>query len=153
MMEIKLDDLSTGEVIALLHEHLADMHATSPPESVHALDVDALKSPDITFFSAWSGDELAGCVALKRLSDSEAELKSMRTATEHRNKGVGSLLLRHIYAFATAQGFNTISLETGTQDYFVPAHQLYKKFGFVDCAPFADYQLDPNSRFMRLELQ
>ena len=152
VIKIKLDDLSDGKIIALMQEHLVDMHATSPPESVHALDLQALKSPDITFFSAWDNDELAGCVALKRLNALDAELKSMRTVVEHRNKGVGSLLLRHTYAYATAQGFSNISLETGTQDYFMPAHQLYKKFGFVECPPFADYQCDPNSCFMRIDL-
>ena len=151
-MQIRLDDLTGGEVIALLNEHLADMYATSPAESVHALDVDALKASNIRFFSAWQQGTLAGCVAIKTLDNQMAELKSMRTATAFRGMGVGQALLQYIIDHAKAQGFTSLSLETGTQDYFAPARSLYRKFGFTDCGPFGQYQLDPNSHFMTLNL-
>lgn len=152
-MEIHLDDLSGGEVIALLREHLADMYATSPPESVHALDVDALKASNIRFFSAWQDGKLAGCVAIKALDSQLAELKSMRTATAFRGHGVGQALLQFIIDHAKAQGFSALNLETGTQDYFAPARNLYHKFGFADCGPFGQYKPDPNSHFMTLSLR
>ncbi|WP_338455002.1 GNAT family N-acetyltransferase [uncultured Alteromonas sp.] len=147
-MKIKHDDLSSGDVIALLEEHLKDMYATSPPESVHALDVTALKPPNITFFSAWQSDVLAGCVAIRKLSSTEAELKSMRTVAALRNKGVATQLLTYVIEFAIANGYQTLSLETGTQGYFNAARQLYAKNGFKDCEPFGNYQLNPNSHFM-----
>ncbi|MGB3725678.1 MAG: GNAT family N-acetyltransferase [Glaciecola sp.] len=147
-MEIKKDNLEGGEVIALLQEHLADMYATSPPDSVHALDIDALKSPSITFFSAWVNCSLAGCVAIKTLNAESAELKSMRTVRHFRSSGVASKLLMFVLDFAKEQGYRKISLETGTQDYFLPARNVYKKFGFADCGPFSAYKLDSNSHFM-----
>ena len=147
-MKIKHDDLSSGDVIALLEEHLKDMYATSPPESVHALDVNALKPPNITFFSEWQSDVLAGCVAIRKLSSTEAELKSMRTVAALRNKGVATQLLTYVIEFAIANGYQTLSLETGTQGYFNAARQLYAKNGFKDCEPFGNYQLNPNSHFM-----
>lgn len=152
-MEIKIDDLSGGEVIQLLDEHLADMYATSPPESVHALDVEALKSPNITFFSGWLGGELQGCLAIKELTPQHIELKSMRTANVSRKSGVASKLLTHALNSAIEQGYQQVSLETGTQDYFLPARNLYEKFGFNYCGPFADYEIDPHSHFMTKELK
>lgn len=151
-MKIIIDDLTSGEVLALLEEHLSDMYAKSPPESVHALDVDALKASNITFFSAWRGRALAGCVAIKELNATHAELKSMRTAQRFRGKGVASELLLFALEHAKMHGFTSVSLETGTQDYFFPARTLYKKFGFIDCGPFASYSHDPNSHFMTLAL-
>jgi putative acetyltransferase len=147
-MEIKMDNLDGGEVIALLEEHLSDMYATSPPESVHALDVQALKSSNITFFSAWFNGSIAGCIAIKNLDSQNAEIKSMRTSHNFRGQGVASELLTFVLSFAKQQGYKKISLETGTQEYFQPAHNLYKKFGFTECGPFSDYKLDPNSQFM-----
>lgn len=147
-MDIKIDDLNGGEVIQLLKEHLEDMYATSPPESVHALDVSALKAPQITFFSCWQNSELLGCAAIKELDATHAELKSMRTSNKARNLGVGTLLLEHIVNISTDRGYNKISLETGSQDFFKPARNLYEKFGFQYCGPFADYQPDPHSKFM-----
>lgn len=152
-MQIRLDDLAGGEVIALLREHLADMYATSPPESVHALDVEGLKASNIRFFSAWQGETLAGCVAIKTLDSELAELKSMRTASAFRGMGVGQALLQYIIDHAKVQGFITLSLETGTQDYFAPARALYRKFGFTDCGPFGQYKPDLNSHFMTLKLR
>ncbi|MDG3085128.1 GNAT family N-acetyltransferase [Vibrio hannami] len=151
-MKIKVDDLSGGEVLALLEEHLADMYATSPPESVHALDIDELKSPEITFFSAWMNDELMGCVAIKQHSQELAEIKSMRTSTNARKTGVGSKLLQHVIKESSTRGYKQISLETGAEDYFGPARSLYEKFGFSYCEPFAAYKPDPNSCFMTLQL-
>ncbi|MGB1973892.1 MAG: GNAT family N-acetyltransferase [Vibrio toranzoniae] len=151
-MEIKIDDLSGGEVIELLEEHLADMYATSPPESVHALDIKALKSPEITFFSAWKDNQLLGCVAIKELDHSHAELKSMRTSQFARQSGVASKLLQHALDTATIRQYQRISLETGSEAYFKPARRLYEKFGFDYCEPFADYRLDPNSHFMSIEV-
>jgi len=115
---------------------------------VHALDVNALKPPNITFFSAWQSDVLAGCVAIRKLSSTEAELKSMRTVAALRNKGVATQLLTYVIEFAIANGYQTLSLETGTQGYFNAARQLYAKNGFKDCEPFGNYQLNPNSHFM-----
>tara|TARA_Y100001963_G_C6554420_1_gene341322 strand:+ start:56 stop:511 length:456 start_codon:yes stop_codon:yes gene_type:complete len=147
-MKIIIDDLTGGEVLALLEEHLSDMYATSPPESVHALDVEALKASNITFFSGWKQQQLAGCVAIKTLDTHSVELKSMRTAKPFRRCGVASQLLLFALEHAKMKGFSSVSLETGTQDYFLAARTLYKKFGFVDCGPFGSYSIDPNSHFM-----
>jgi len=147
-MEIRIDDLQGSAIQALLQEHLDDMHATSPPESVHALDLDALRHPNITFWTAWNNDELLGCGALKQLSPEHAELKSMRTARTQLRKGVARTMLRHILSVAQARGFQRISLETGTPAPFVAAQKLYASEGFVACGPFANYLLDPYSLFM-----
>ena len=152
-MQIKIDDLSSGEVLALLEEHLKDMYATSPAESVHALDVDALKRPEITFYSGWREEVLQGCLATKRLSSEHVELKSMRTAAAARNSGVASTLLEHVLNLSKQQGVQKVSLETGSQSYFEPARRLYQKFGFCYCGPFGSYAEDPNSRFMTLDLK
>jgi putative acetyltransferase len=149
---IKLDDLSGPEVAQLLQEHLDDMHVHSPPESVHALDLDKLKQPDITFWTVWSGDKLAGCGALKELCPSHGEIKSMRTPHEFRGKGAGKFVLRHILDEARRRGYERLSLETGSMAAFEPARRLYESHGFRPCGPFADYVLDPNSVFMTLEL-
>ena len=152
-MKIKIDDLNGGEVLKLLEEHLADMRAASPACSVHALDVASLKSPEITFFSGWNDNELLGCVAIKQLDQVHAELKSMRTSMSARNSGVATSLLQHVLNIAEERGYEQLSLETGSQEFFQPARNLYQKFGFEYCAPFAGYQEDPNSRFMTLTLQ
>lgn len=151
-MEVIIDDLSSGKVIKLLEEHLSDMYANSPPESVHALDVDSLKSPEITFFSCWVGDELQGCLAIKQLTSEHIELKSMRTSNVARKSGVASHLLTHVIRIARENGYRKVSLETGSQEFFKPARNLYEKFGFRYCGPFADYKEDPYSRFMTKEL-
>ncbi|EGU59874.1 acetyltransferase [Vibrio nigripulchritudo ATCC 27043] len=151
-MEIKIDLLDGQEIIALLNEHLEDMYATSPPESVHALDLDALKKPDITFWSAWDEGELLGCAALKQLDETHAEIKSMRTARTARNRGVASQLLKHVLNVANERNYSRLSLETGSMEFFKPARTLYEKHGFEYCPPFADYQPDPNSEFMTIQL-
>lgn len=152
-MDIIIDSLEGGEVIKLLEEHLADMYATSPPESVHALDVNALKSPEITFFSGWRDGQLMGCVAIKQLGESHAELKSMRTSRHARKSGVATQLLQHALNVSTERGYQRVSLETGSEEYFLAARNLYEKFGFNYCEPFADYKPDPNSKFMTVELR
>lgn len=150
---IQPDDPHRPDVLALLDEHLADMHAESPPESVHALDPSTLARPGLTFWTARTVDgSLLGCVALKELDASGGELKSMRTAAAARGRGVGGAMLAHVVAEATARGYRTLHLETGTQDYFAPARRLYARGGFVECAPFADYALDPYSVFFVLDL-
>ncbi|KAB2823135.1 MULTISPECIES: GNAT family N-acetyltransferase [Aliivibrio] len=151
-MDIKIDDLNGGEVVQLLKEHLEDMYATSPPESVHALDVSALKVPEITFFSCWKGEQLLGCAAIKELDSNHAELKSMRTSNHARKLGVGTLLLNHVLKVSSDRGYKKISLETGSQEFFKPARNLYEKFGFQYCDPFADYKPDPHSQFMSFTL-
>ncbi len=151
-MDIRIDDLQGAAIAALLQVHLDAMHQHSPPESVHALDLEALRHPSITFWTAWDSHEVMGCGALKTLSPTHAELKSMRTAAGHERKGVARALLRHIEAAARAKGVQQISLETGTNAPFFPAHRLYASEGFVDCGPFAGYQLDPYSRFMTKSL-
>ena len=150
---IKQDDLSGAEIAELLSEHLSDMHIHSPPESVHALDLDALRKPDITFWSIWSDEnELVGCGALKELDTTHGEIKSMRTRAKFRGQGAGKLMLRHILDEAAQRGYLRLSLETGSMSAFDPARRLYKSHGFESCGPFADYVLDPNSVFMTLEL-
>jgi putative acetyltransferase len=151
-MQIELDNLSRHEVHSLLQEHLANMYEVSPPESVHALDLAKLRTPDITFWTAWDGALLLGCGALKQLTPTHGEVKSMRTPTALRRKGAGRALLAHIVAEARSRGYRRLSLETGSMHAFEPAHRLYESFGFTDCGPFADYKPDPNSVFMSLEL-
>jgi putative acetyltransferase len=147
-----LDDLSGADVIALLHEHLRCMALVSPPESRHALNLDGLRQPGITFWSVWNGTDLAGCGALKELDPQHGEIKSMRTASAYQRKGVASLVLRHIIEVARRRGYRRLSLETGAMDYFEPARRLYAGFGFVRCKPFGSYVEDPNSVFMTREL-
>jgi putative acetyltransferase len=151
-MEIKIDNLTGAEIADLLREHLANMAANSPPESVHALSLDELRQPEITFWSAWNGAELLGCGALKELDPAHGEIKSMRTASAHRRKGVAARLLTHILEEAKKRNYKRVSLETGSMEAFVPAHRLYASFGFTECGPFADYIEDPNSIFMTKEL-
>ncbi len=151
-MHIKTDDLRGPEIAALLNEHLDEMRATSPPESVHALDLERLRQPEITFWTIWQEGQLAGCGALKQLSPESGEIKSMRVATPFRGQGVGAAMLQHIIATAKSRHYHALLLETGTTPNFMPAHKLYRGFGFTECAPFADYTLDPFSLYLRLEL-
>lgn len=152
-MLIRRDDLSGPEIRALLAEHLQDMHANSPPESVHALDLDGLRRPEVSFWTAWAGDELLGCAALKELDPAHGEVKSMRTARQRRRGGVGRALLAHIVAEARTRAYARLSLETGSMEAFAPARRLYESFGFGYCAPFGTYRPDPNSVFMTRELE
>jgi putative acetyltransferase len=147
-MHIEPDNLSRPEVHALLHEHLSSMASLSPADSVHALDLDGLRQPDVTFWTAWSGPDLLGCGALKELSPTHGEIKSMRTATAHLRKGVGRAILAYIIDEARKRSYNRLSLETGSMQAFQPAHQLYLEFGFTFCQSFADYVEDPHCVFM-----
>jgi putative acetyltransferase len=128
------------------------MIATSPPESRHALDLDGLRRPDISFWCAWEGTRLVGCGALKELYPRHAEIKSMRTARAHQGRGIGAQILTSLIAEARRRGYDRLSLETGAMDFFKPARRLYRKFGFTPCAPFANYNEDPNSVFLSLAL-
>ena len=151
-MQIRIDDLQGPEIIALLHEHLRCMEAVSPPESRHALNLDGLRQPEITFWTIWHDAKLAGCGALKQLSPRHGEIKSMRTATAYLRQGVASRMLTHILDEAKTRNYRRLSLETGAFPYFEPARKLYTNFGFVHCEPFADYKPDSNSVFMTKEL-
>jgi putative acetyltransferase len=149
---IRKDDLKGPEIAALLEAHLDHAARHSPPESIHALDLDRLRAPEITFWSMWSGGELVGCGALKELAVDHGEIKSMHTAAAHRGQGVAARLLAHILEEAKARAYRRVSLETGSMEGFAPARALYSRFGFRVCPPFAQYREDPNSVCMTLEL-
>lgn len=149
---IRLDDLRGPEVKALLEAHLETMAEHSPPESRHALDLDALRAPEITFWTVWEGSDLLGCGALKVLDRDHGEIKSMHTASAHRGRGIAARLLTHIIDEARRRSYRRLSLETGSMEAFYPAHALYEKFGFVECGPFTGYREDPYSTFMTCEL-
>ncbi|WP_234998797.1 GNAT family N-acetyltransferase [Demequina sp. NBRC 110057] len=151
-MIIDIDDLSRPAVHALLASHLQAMHDGSPAESVHALPLDALRAADVTVWTAWDGEALLGIGALKELEATHGEVKSMRTAPEALGRGVATAILGAILAAARERGYARVSLETGTDAPFAPAHRLYARHGFRDCEPFADYAPDPLSRFMTLDL-
>lgn len=151
-MHIEVDDLSGAEVHELLREHLRSMALHSPAESMHALDIDALRKPEITFWTAWEDGALLGCGALKELDREHAEIKSMRTSSSHLRKGVAKSLLAHILDEARRRRYTRVSLETGSAEPFEPARRLYARFGFAYCGPFADYVVDPYSVFMTKEL-
>ena len=152
-MKIEIDDLSRSAIHALLDEHLQSMHALSPPGSVHALDLEALRKPGMTFWSASEGSLLLGCRALKELAYKHGEIKSMRTPAALRRRGAGRAILAHIIGVAKSRLYEQLSLETGAMEAFWPAQRLYESFGFVSCGPFGDYTEDPHSVFMTLHLQ
>lgn len=151
-LTIERDDLSRPAVHRLLQDHLSEMAAMSPPESMHALDLEGLRRPDVTFWTAWDGGELAGCCALKDLGDGHGEIKSMRTVPSLRGRGVAAAMLEHLLAEARDRGWTRLSLETGSQDGFAPARRLYARYGFVAGPPFADYRPDPASVFLTRDL-
>ncbi len=151
-MNIQIENPHAADITALLDEHLADMASLSPPESVHALDLSGLTDSSVTFWAVREQGELLGCGALKDLGRLHGEIKSMRTATAHRRRGVGAQLLTHIIAHARTNQYQRLSLETGSQPGFAPARTLYTRFGFDVCDPFAKYRPDPNSVFMTLDL-
>ena len=151
-MEIRVDDLRSPEIIHLLQEHRQSMFLHSPPESVHALDLDGLRQPEITFWSVWQNGELLGCGAVKELDPRHGEIKSMRTASSHLRKGVAARLMRHILEEAKRRSYHRLSLETGSMEAFAAARKLYAGFVFKPCGPFADYVEDPYSVFMTKEL-
>ena len=151
-MNIRTDNATHAAVLALLDEHLRDMYAASPPESVHALDLSELRASDVTFWTAWDGEELLGCGALKALDAKHGEIKTMRTARKHLRKGVAAAILEHITNVARERGYERLSLETGSGGPFDAALRFYEKHGFEYCEPFADYVPDPFSRFMTRSL-
>ena len=151
-MKIIENNLSGEMVAALLSEHLEGMARTSPPENVHALPIDALRSADVTFWAAWDDGQLVGCGALKELDQRHGEIKSMRTAEAHVGRGVASAILSHLINESRARQYARLSLETGSGAPFESALSLYKKFGFEYCGPFSNYEADAFSRFMTLEL-
>ena len=163
-MNIEIDDLTRPAILALLNEHLQSMRELSPPESVHALDLEKLRQPGITFWSAWEGPLLLGCGALKALDAQHAqlpgetrgelhgEIKSMRTPAALRRQGAGRAILAHVIDVARSRSYARLSLETGSMQAFKPAQTLYQSLGFTFCGPFGDYVEDPNSVFMTLRL-
>ncbi|TCJ89548.1 GNAT family N-acetyltransferase [Nocardia alba] len=151
-LRVVADDLSGAAIAALLAAHHAEMADTSPAESMHALDLTALRDPAVTVWSAWTGDDLLGCGALKELDAEHAEIKSMRTADGHTGRGVAAAVLAHLVAVGRERGYRRLSLETGAEDFFAPARRLYLRHGFTECGPFGDYSADPLSRFFTLRL-
>lgn len=153
MIRIIQDDLRGPEIAALLQSHLDEMHQFSPPGTVHALDLDRLRQPEITFFSAWVENNLAGCGALKQLDPTHGEIKSMRTAKSHLRQGVAAAILNHIITIARNRNYTRLSLETGSGPPFAPAINLYQRFNFQPCGPFANYPNSAFSRFFTLKLE
>jgi putative acetyltransferase len=152
-MRIIEGDFSDPRVVDLVHTHLSRARAETAEGSAHALDLGGLGAADISFWTIWESDVLRGCGALKQLSPEHGEVKSMFTAPTQRRHGAGSAMLRHIIATARARGMSRLSLETGSWDYFRPAHAFYGNHGFAACEPFADYAPDPNSLFLSLDLR
>lgn len=151
-LKIKVDDLLGKEIANFLQEHIREMKAVSPPKSKHALDLEGLRKPEVTFWTVWDDSSLVGCGAIKELSTDHAEIKSMRVHNSYRRKGVASKLLQHILKEAELRGYRRISIETGSMSFFEPARNLYAKHGFKNCTPFSIYKKDPNSVFMTKEL-
>ena len=151
-LRIVKDDLNSDEIAAFLQEHLDEMHRFTPADGVHALNLESLKQPGIDFWSVWSGDEIVGCGALRELSSLSGEIKSMRTGSRFRGQGVASTLLSHLITVARDRGYEELLLETGSLPPFKPAQKLYRKFGFVECGPFENYEQKPSSCFMKLNL-
>lgn len=149
---IREDDLTGEAIAALLRLHLSEMHQWSPACSVHAMPIERLRAPDVTFYTAWDGDRLAACGALKQLDARHGELKSMRADPAYRGQGAGRAMLDHLLGVARARGYTRVSLETGRPEPFLPARRLYEANGFRECAPFGDYVADDFSICMTREL-
>jgi putative acetyltransferase len=151
-MRIEIDDVSRPQVLALLEEHLRNMYELSPPGQVFAFDASALRAPGVTFWTAWHDDLLVGCAALKELSPTQGEIKSMRTPASLRRHGAGRALLTHVLQVSRARGYRDVYLETGRHPDFMPAQSLYRSVGFRECGPFGTYKENGNSVFMWLPL-
>ncbi|MEM7123380.1 MAG: GNAT family N-acetyltransferase [Pseudomonadota bacterium] len=151
-INVREDDLSGAAIRELLTTHLDHAAAQAPPESTHALDLDSLRETGVTFWTAWHGGDLLGCGALKELDASHGEIKSMHTAEAFRGRGIAARMVEHLLGVARERGYRRLSLETGSMEGYRAARELYARFGFVECPPFADYRPDPNSVFMTLEL-
>lgn len=145
---IRKADLDDQRVIDLLVTHTTTARAQTGAGSAHALDLDSLRRPELSVWTIWRGDTLLGVGALKRISASEGEIKSMHTAAAARRQGIGRAMLAHIVAIARSEGLTRLNLETGSWPYFDPARAMYAELGFVECEPFGDYASDPNSVFM-----
>lgn len=148
LLAFQVDDLTGDQTRALIARHLAGMHANSPPGNVFAFDIDRLRSPDVTFWSAWSGEVIAGCGALKVLDAERGEIKSMRVDDAFLGRGVGKAILEHLIDQARLRGMTSLWLETGSSPAFAPALKLYENHGFERCGPFGDYEANPFSIFM-----
>lgn len=151
-MIVRAGDFADPKILALLQEHLAGMHANSPPGSVYALDLSGLQRPDITFLALWDGDDLLAIGALREMSPGSGEIKSMRTAQAHLRKGAAARLLEHMIALAHTRGYSRLSLETGTGDAFEPALALYRRYGFRNGDAFGDYAASAFNQFLHLDL-
>lgn len=151
-MIVRTGDFSDPKILGLLREHLAGMRANSPPGSVYALDLSGLQRPDITFLSLWDGEALCAIGALREMTTTSGEIKSMRTAQAHLRKGAAARLLEHMVGLARERGYNCLSLETGTGDAFEPALALYRRYGFRNGAAFGDYEASAFNQFLHLEL-
>jgi putative acetyltransferase len=151
-MRIEIDDITRPEVLALLEEHLSNMHELSPPEQVFAFDASKLRDPGVAFWAAWNEETLLGCAALKELSLTQGEVKSMRTPASRRRQGAGRALLNHIIQVSRERGYRELFLETGRHPAFKPAQALYRSVGFRECGPFGSYTENGNSVFMSLQL-
>lgn len=151
-MDIRPGDFSDPRVLDLLREHLAGMHASSPPGSVYALDLSGLQHLTVSFFTVWEGEDLLGCGALKHLDPKTAELKSMRTTARHLRRGAGRVMLEHLLRLARARGYERVCLETGSGPAFEPAIALYRKYGFEPSEAFGDYVASEFNQFFALAL-
>ena len=151
-MRIEVDDVSRFQVLALIDEHLRNMSEISPPENVFAFDAAKLRAPGLTFWTAWDGEVLLGCAALKELSPEAGEIKAMRTPSHLRRTGAGRTLLNHILRVARSRGYRMLYLETGRHPAFVAAHALYRSVGFEPCGPFGSYSPSDFSVFMSLSV-
>lgn len=151
-MQIEMDDVSRPQVLALLEEHLRNMHEITPQGQVFAFDANKLRGSEITFWTAWQHDLLLGCAALQELSPTQGEVKSMRTPANLRRQGAGKALIQHILQVSRQRGYRDIFLETGNHPHFIPAQALYRRIGFRECGPFGDYKENGFSVFMSLHL-
>jgi len=152
MLDVRPGDFADSRVLELLREHLAGMHASSPPGAVYALDLSGLQHPAVAFFTVWDRDDLLGCGALKHIDATTGELKSMRTTARHLRRGAGRVMLDHLLALARTRGYTRVCLETGSGDAFEPALALYRNAGFTPCAAFGDYVATEFNQFYQRSL-
>ena len=145
-------NFDNSEVNDLLNKHFIELRSVSPAGSTHVLDIDGLKDQSIKFWSLWENDELIGCGALKFLEKNHGEFKSIRVADEFKKKGIGERIINHLIEEAKKLKISKLSIETGAGDFFLPARNLFSKFGFKSCPPFAHYKDDPNSCYYTLDL-
>ena len=145
-------NFDNSEVNDLLKKHFIELRSVSPVGSTHVLDIDGLKDPSIKFWSLWENNKLIGCGALKFLEKNHGEFKSIRVADEFRKKGIGERIIEHLIEEAKKLEISKLSIETGAGEFFLPARNLFSKFGFKLCPPFAHYKEDPHSCYYTLNL-